>query len=604
MNPNAMAFDPNGTSPAKAEVNGVETNGAEAKLSYDTLVHCLEDEQDRHNQTKIKLSEVSAYAKDLEQKNIKLESDKASLINTANTLAAIVKRNVANLEKGPKAVEAEKHAAAEAKNGVGPDKKNESTCATESVTAAADTQPAIPVKSSSTDTDVTTAGPTTPDTALNNTPNRDGHDVNKTTNVSSSGKSDLPRGEWVKLKFDSRESSSDFSDTGVYWYGKPKKAIEGDKTEENTEEDKLEEQKIEASYNAVAGLDTATKEDSVVSTPRASTQVRHSKLPNSLRTDALQDDKFWNGGQLVLNRSPDAFCAANMPQPAEILSKYGKKPDAAKKSNDDDSSVNDTNGSGKPSTSLATSLHSLNANGPKIVDTAAPYELSIKWSITQENPIFEDDEDLYDRLPHPNSRREVFWRHPVRYLEHDSKNIFRTVMIDHIPGDATYFDVVQEISAGSLEKIEMVPAIGSAAKFQTARVVFNFELGASTTANFARDHGIKIKGQPVRVWQVLTQTYPKNNTVEEWVYQNGFTRVLIINNATQQALSMVPTKLKRFRASIVEFSQTFDRYPLIEFTSVATAVQAMKMLMNDHDFRGAEFDFDEDPCGEPYPFAY
>jgi hypothetical protein len=229
----------------------------------------------------------------------------------------------------------------------------------------------------------------------------------------------------------------------------------------------------------------------------------------------------------------------------------------------------------------------------------------VKWKINKENPIFDDEYDLSaSLLAQPrNERNGVFWEHPVRYLEHDSKNLFRTVMIDYIPENATYLDVVSEICAGSLEKIELVPSIGEVTNYQTARVVFNFELGASTTVNYARDQGLKIKGQPVRVWQVLTQTYPKNKELEEFVFEDGFTRMLIINNATEDALISLPGKLECFKSSIIEYGRTFDGYPVVEFTSVAAAVAAMKLLMADLNFQGAEFDFDEDPCGEPYPFA-
>ena len=291
------------------------------------------------------------------------------------------------------------------------------------------------------------------------------------------------------------------------------------------------------------------------------------------------------------------------------MSKYqkGKKPSneaSANKSMIDTDAFNKNDTSGKPPASSVTTMHSLNARAWITVDTAAPYELSIKWKVNKENPIFEED-DLFRTLNSQpfGTRHEIFWKHPVRYLDYDSKNIFRTVMIDYIPADATYNDVLDEICSGSLEKIEMVPSIGDALNYQTARVVFNFELGASTTANFARDHGMKIKGQKVRVWQVLTQTYPKNFQLEREVFENGFTRVLIINNASQEALSTLPTKLERFKSSIVAFSETFDRYPMIEFTSVVFAIKAMQVLMSDHNFHDAEFDFDEDPCGEPYPFS-
>lgn len=237
-------------------------------------------------------------------------------------------------------------------------------------------------------------------------------------------------------------------------------------------------------------------------------------------------------------------------------------------------------------------------NDPSI----APLDLSIKWKVTKENPIYENAERVRAR----GYQTGVFWRHPVRFLDYGDKdkNIFRTVMIDYIPKDATYQDVLGEIRGGALEKIELVPAIGRATDYQTARVVFNFEIGASTTANYARDHGMIIKGKPVRVWQVITQTYPKNDTVDRDVFEEGYTRILIIDEIKQEALTLIPDKLAHLKSSIVGYTKTFDDYPMIEFTSVAAATSALRVLTFDTDLGGVKFDFGDDYCGEPYPFAY
>lgn len=232
------------------------------------------------------------------------------------------------------------------------------------------------------------------------------------------------------------------------------------------------------------------------------------------------------------------------------------------------------------------------------------FDLTIRWKVNKENPIFKDEDQKMLALGHRGlsvNLMNAFWQHPVRYIEYADKNLFRTVMIDFIPNGSTVKDVLAEISGGSLEKIELLPAIGNVTNFMTARVVFNYELGASTTANHARDHGAKIKGQPVRVWQVLTQTYPKNRQLDENVFVNCYTRVLLITNVTNQQLTTIQGKLAHLRNSIIEYGRTHDDLPMIEFTSVAAAVEALRLLMNDPDLSGAEFDFEDDPCSEPYP---
>ena len=63
------------------------------------------------------------------------------------------------------------------------------------------------------------------------------------------------------------------------------------------------------------------------------------------------------------------------------------------------------------------------------------------------------------------------------------KNLFRTVMIDFIPIGSTYKDVLSQVCGGSLEQIQLFEPVGNVTNFMTARVVFNYELGASTTAD-------------------------------------------------------------------------------------------------------------------------
>lgn len=241
---------------------------------------------------------------------------------------------------------------------------------------------------------------------------------------------------------------------------------------------------------------------------------------------------------------------------------------------------------------------------PRIAKLPHTFDLTIRWNVNRENPVWDDDHEkmlALGRESLPFNAQNSFWKHPVRYIEYAEKNLFRTVMIDYIPIGATYKDVLNEISGGSLEQIELFDPIGSATDYVTARIVFNYELSASTTANHARDHGMKIKGQPVRVWQVLTQTWPKNKQLDEDVFVNCYTRILLIAKVDPEHLATIPEKLAFLGTSIVEFGLSYDGMPLVEFTNVAAAVKALNVLVNDPELGRAEFDFEEDPCAEPYP---
>ena len=244
--------------------------------------------------------------------------------------------------------------------------------------------------------------------------------------------------------------------------------------------------------------------------------------------------------------------------------------------------------------------------GPRRPTVIVPkiFDLTIMWNVHAKNPIWRNEEEKMLALGPanlPTNLKNSFWKHPVRYLEVVTPNIFRTVMIDYIPTEATYKDVLDQIYGGSLEQIQLVGPLGNTTNFMTARVVFNYEQSASIFHNHAQDHPVEVKGQPVRVWQLLQQTYPKNKQLDEDVFDSCYTRILVIKGASPQQMKAMPEKLGHLEKAVVEYGMTYDHLPQIEFTSVAAASQALSILMSDRDFGSAEFDFDQDPCDAPVP---
>jgi hypothetical protein len=196
----------------------------------------------------------------------------------------------------------------------------------------------------------------------------------------------------------------------------------------------------------------------------------------------------------------------------------------------------------------------------------------------------------------------AYWQHPVRYLEFAKRDLFRTVMVDYIPIDATMSDLLSEVRGGSLESIELIDPIGQATDYKTARVVFNTEKGATYIHEYGRDNAIKICGQEVRVYQLINGTYPVSEAIE--AYEQGMSRILIMTEAEEAVLASVPEALGNLCEYVISFGRTWDGYPRIEFKSVVAAVKGLKVLQNDKSFVGVDFDFKEvgeDPCAQPYP---
>lgn len=119
-----------------------------------------------------------------------------------------------------------------------------------------------------------------------------------------------------------------------------------------------------------------------------------------------------------------------------------------------------------------------------------------------------------------------------------------------------------------------------------------------------QDPGIRINGRPVRVWQVLEPTYPKNGDLEEAIYLNGHTRILIINAPMVEAKQVLKRKLrKQIEAGFIldiSRSDDDDDTTIVEFTNIEEATKALERFLDDPDLAGADFGFDDDPCASCY----
>ena len=230
-----------------------------------------------------------------------------------------------------------------------------------------------------------------------------------------------------------------------------------------------------------------------------------------------------------------------------------------------------------------------------------PYAVAMNWKINPANPLFDDD-DQYQRAR--GSRTEIFWLHPVRYQpDREEPNLYRTIMIDFIPLGSELKQVLAELNRvrpGELESIQFLPRIGSATDFMTARLIFHTEYNAQTLLLESEHNGIFINGQKVRVWMVLSPTYPKNHELDENVFINNYTRIFVIDNVSERLVSMLPDKLQSNKqvnmAFVVGMMEDTDGSIQVEFTSIAEAVRAFKVLRADREYAHVLIDFVDDYC--------
>lgn len=177
-------------------------------------------------------------------------------------------------------------------------------------------------------------------------------------------------------------------------------------------------------------------------------------------------------------------------------------------------------------------------------------------------------------------------------------------MVDFIPYTEAikYSEVLQHIRGGALQSITMYGPIGSATDFVTARVIFIHEASATAFYERGQSPGINVLGQPVRVWQVMEPTHPPNEELEQQIYEQNYTRLLVIDFNNEKLEAMLQGRLAGFisQALIIDIRVTSDGATLVEFTSIDDAARALRVLMADPDFSGVQFDFEDDYCASRY----
>ena len=160
------------------------------------------------------------------------------------------------------------------------------------------------------------------------------------------------------------------------------------------------------------------------------------------------------------------------------------------------------------------------ASVPPSVAAVPLLDTKIKWAMSSLMPAFDDEVELEQAKQgvlqsyRSGHHLSYFWQHPVRFLPKPTeKNLYRTVMIDYIPQTTTYQEILEHVRSGALESIQLFPPLGSTTNYLTTRIVFIHEIPAvSMIMHYQkrRNQGdpIKIRGTPVRFWQVYAYQLP------------------------------------------------------------------------------------------------
>lgn len=234
-----------------------------------------------------------------------------------------------------------------------------------------------------------------------------------------------------------------------------------------------------------------------------------------------------------------------------------------------------------------------------------------RWLIHKGNPIFHNEEEKWQALAENGIawlQNSPFPIHPVRYLPEDAagtSNAYRTVMIDGIPVGSSVQDVLEVVRGGSLESVQLLPPMGNATSFITARIVFNYENAAHAMVQRqeVKEGGhreatrFKINGVAVRTWMPTDPTYPRTAELEDAIFgPSRASRIILIGDISEPVYHMIPEKLAHLSATraVIQYSWTHDGFASIEFTDIKTALKVMAEFSQDSDFHECDLQFDVD----------
>jgi hypothetical protein len=101
----------------------------------------------------------------------------------------------------------------------------------------------------------------------------------------------------------------------------------------------------------------------------------------------------------------------------------------------------------------------------------------------------------------------------------------------------------------------------------------------------------------------LQPTYPANKQLEGDIFEDGYTRILLLENVENSGiLPRLHEKIlqEMTEGSVIKIWRTTDGVPMVEFNSIKAAAGAYRRLKADREFKECIFDFDRDYCEDAY----
>ncbi len=193
------------------------------------------------------------------------------------------------------------------------------------------------------------------------------------------------------------------------------------------------------------------------------------------------------------------------------------------------------------------------------------------------------------------------FRYGIRYKpEPTAQNVYRTVLIEGLPGTVTLENVLKGVCGGSVLSTKLCDTYSITGSC-SALITFVSESAACQYKTFAAAHAIFISGIAVKVSLLSTPTWPMSIPMRKAVFEHQHSRCLEVTNLPRHidlcALQLDLRICTAMDCDMIEYLGVRGNGILdIRFSSINAAGQAYGVFTSRAKYRPCNVQFSPDPC--------
>ncbi|KAL8663634.1 MAG: hypothetical protein Q9202_003704 [Teloschistes flavicans] len=199
------------------------------------------------------------------------------------------------------------------------------------------------------------------------------------------------------------------------------------------------------------------------------------------------------------------------------------------------------------------------------------------------------------------------FRYGIRFRPaHKETDIYRTVVVDHLPPKLPISVLLENIRGGAVMEAQIHDTT-TINGHSSAMIIFVHEHGARSFESRARQFPLRFVGLEARVTLLPTPTWPMSPHLRIGIMDHGHTRCLEVRDMPSD---VTPSDLKRdlrmchvlapSTRHVVSMAKRPDGVVEVQFTSIDYAGRAFGRLGNSRRYRQCQITRSKDPCSRPW----